>query len=352
MVRLATLIAVTLVACTSDRGPRGITDAATDGGRADALTDGRMDDGGPSPDARILPDGSSDARVDARRDGGPDATTDAAGCTDECFDDDGCCTASCDAITDSDCLDDVTGWGTIFLGAYVYPTTTVSTASASFIGRTAATSSCTVTNDGVCVLYECPTTGPAPTVRYESAGRVTISGGTGAPIVMNPNPDRTYPPASFTEATPRWSSGAAITITASGASVPAFTLRGTFPSELTPLSPTPMMTPTGLRISATRSAGLRFTWTGERSGEAVAGLSQVVGTTSRSISCRFPAAGRSGTMSAALMSRLSPTGSDGTPATTVSLTYGGAPFETLAGDTLVRLWMNGSVGMSAQVDLR
>jgi hypothetical protein len=145
---------------------------------------------------------------------------------------------------------------------------------------------------------------------WASAGTLTITGGQ-APVVLAPVVDSltdgglafTYDVS--TVATPI-SPGDSLTITATGATVPAFSVDLVVPQPVTLTSPDPAgaMSASGWTIS--RSRDLPFAWTGGSTGNVRFWVGQSVGATSTIIDCEAPASSGSGVIPAAALGYLTP----------------------------------------------
>ena len=88
---------------------------------------------------------------------------------------------------------------------------------ANFTTASSQTEGCTVTTSNGCALYDCQTTGTSQGV---SAGTLTLSGGSiGAPIPVTPDSTEAY---QYETSGLLFSPGQTLTVSASGATVPAF----------------------------------------------------------------------------------------------------------------------------------
>ena len=171
-------------------------------------------------------------------------------------------------------------------------------------------STCDIQDDGLCRITDCTSSGTTtPSYETVSAGVLQLSGGN-QPLTLTPDASGTY--AAVTGQERLWSSGATLTVTASGADVPAFqeTLYGAAPVTLT----SPVLPPAGTQGVISTSTPLTVTWSGGVAGTVLVMLSRTIqGSTTRSVtvSCTYPAADGSGTVPASAMGAL-PIGSDGT----------------------------------------
>jgi hypothetical protein len=178
-------------------------------------------------------------------------------------------------------------------------------ASAAFVRAypTASTGgACTSTTSGDCILYRCPiasSTGDAGAASTgASAGAIVVSGGASA-VRLVPS-GGSY--AAVTAQTKLWNGGEALTITADGAEVPAFTLRATAPSFVTVT--TPVFPAAGGSVVVARSRAFAVSWTGGSAGSVSANVGAATATTSTSITCTFPASSGAGSVPASLLAEL------------------------------------------------
>ena len=123
---------------------------------------------------------------------------------------------------------------------------------------------CNYRVDGACAVANCtlppgtiPGADAGTTTRAPSAGVITISGGTMAPITLTPDPLGHY--ANATTMFQRWHDGDRVSIAAAGGDVPAFATELIFPPQVTIDQPTP---PFGAIIAIDRATGLDIRWTG------------------------------------------------------------------------------------------
>jgi hypothetical protein len=149
-----------------------------------------------------------------------------------------------------------------------------------------------------------------------SAGTLTVTGGSG-PITLSPSsnlPGYTgysyaslYPPNG-----PTIVGGAALSIMATGATAPAFTVGITMPGDIVVTQPRPPAIDSGLpffgKLSApiVRSGDLAVAWTGGASGNVVVNLGQVTAATTSSVVCTFQESAGGGTIPAAALSNFAP----------------------------------------------
>jgi hypothetical protein len=117
---------------------------------------------------------------------------------------------------------------------------------------------CTEQTSGSCVVRRCPSSGgdAGTTASGASAGAITFTGGTGAPITIMPGANGIY--AANTMMSARWRAGDAVTVRAAGAAVPAFEAMVTFPASITVMEPA--VSPVGM-VRVPRSAPLTTRWT-------------------------------------------------------------------------------------------
>jgi hypothetical protein len=117
--------------------------------------------------------------------------------------------------------------------------TYLGTVSASFYATApkSSTSSCTTTTDGSCQVEVCETMAPPPPPGDASAGTLKVSG-TSLPVSLPPNADGSYSPfQTSSTGGPFIKPTGTITVSASGAAVPAFTGSVSFSGPLTLTSP-------------------------------------------------------------------------------------------------------------------
>jgi hypothetical protein len=166
-----------------------------------------------------------------------------------------------------------------------------------------------VAKEGLCLVA-----GPAASIALEdleppiSAGVVTLGGGS-SPIVLTKSEE---PATGSTPATVRYShsgpeifpAGTTLTLTATGAAAPAFSLPITIPTPLSvtlPVAPSSPDTP----LKVARSSGLPVAWTAGSSANTVTVfLSHGADGSWPSLTCDFPESAGSGVVPASLLSHL------------------------------------------------
>lgn len=134
-------------------------------------------------------------------------------------------------------------------------------AGASFYTTAQGNGGCTVTSSGACAYYACPT----PTqMNGVSAGTITVTGPwLGTPVTMTPGGGTNV--YQYTSSSPGFSAGQTLTVTASGATVPAFGPEAVVAPQLTQLTSPAVATDGGTTIIPT-GADLPITWNGGQPG--------------------------------------------------------------------------------------
>ncbi|HTL35583.1 MAG TPA: hypothetical protein VL326_20785 [Kofleriaceae bacterium] len=182
-------------------------------------------------------------------------------------------------------------------------------ASASFTMNTNV-NACTDTMVAGCDVYVCQAPGPTT---YVSGGTVTITGLTQA-VTMMPASDKMYAPVSSQQAL--YTGGETITVNATGADAPAFTLSLTAPARASITAPAK---PSSGGLTIDRAHDFAVSWTGG-GGKVYLYISGPSGTNS-TISCGFDASAGTGTIpAAALMMVPAGTGSFNTSSLSVKST--------------------------------
>ena len=158
---------------------------------------------------------------------------------------------------------------------------------------------CTVTAAGACAYYACPSLMEEMGVR---AGTLEVSGVWPTPTMVEPScysnfyPDEGFSPGAFAE-------GQTLTVSASGATVPAFGPQSIVAPGLALLT-TPAISPDAGATSISTSADLPIAWTGGQAGDTmlleIAGLDSSASTYSY-MSCSWDAAAGQGTIPAAVL---------------------------------------------------
>jgi hypothetical protein len=171
-----------------------------------------------------------------------------------------------------------------------------------FVGFLQGASNCAQRTEGPCTVKVCQAdAGTAPVA--VSAGDVTASGGTGAPIVAHASSSASYS-AGLPMPASRWHAGDMVTISAAGDTVPAFSVMLPFPSALamtTPAAPGNSFPPFD------HTMDLAFTWsptTGSNDAHIV--IQQSRPDAGVTVACRFDRSAGTGTVPAAAMSDLQP----------------------------------------------
>jgi hypothetical protein len=161
---------------------------------------------------------------------------------------------------------------------------------------------CTYATSGSCVLSTCGLVKP-PDGGYGgfvSAGTLTLTGGAKT-VTITPNPDGTYPPWSDTTAM-LFTGGETLTLSASGATVSAFSTSLTAPAQI--LVSTPALPAPGSKLAVARSADFPMSWIGGGTGNAQAILSAITSTNRGDIVCTVPASKGALTIPASLLMQL------------------------------------------------
>ncbi len=174
-----------------------------------------------------------------------------------------------------------------------------------------------------CVIDVCPNEIVSAFVARRTAGAITIAGGTGTNLVLQPDTASVYAP--LMQAATRWRSGDMLTVSAAGSSdVSMFAqmiLAPVADAFTTPTAPA-----AGARFVLDRGVGFTVTWP-ETSGsdDVVAWITQVRASDTVSVECRVPPFGGSMVVSPSVLTALSAT-TGGMPATTVRIgTRAGSP---------------------------
>ncbi|MBK6696043.1 MAG: hypothetical protein IPG50_28110 [Myxococcales bacterium] len=143
-------------------------------------------------------------------------------------------------------------------------------------------------------LVETIGSGDEPTETALSAGTVRITGGSKA-INIVPASDKTYEPVSG--ATPLWSGGETLEVSAQGQDVPAFATSLVAPSKLTVTAPA--LPAAAGSLAVTRSAPFTATWAGVSTGSVVLYFEAATGSNAFTATCTFPAADTTASVPAA-----------------------------------------------------
>jgi len=150
---------------------------------------------------------------------------------------------------------------------------------------------CTITRVGACEIRLCPAVG----VNADS-GVITVGGGAQPATLSYAGGNYSF--ASF--AGLNWPVGGAIPVSATGATVPAWSVTLHMPDTAT------MTAPPASTTTVSRGSDLAFAWTGGT--QLVAVVVASFDNTAPAITCRFPAGAGSGTVPASVLAVL-PTGS-------------------------------------------
>lgn len=162
---------------------------------------------------------------------------------------------------------------------------------------------CTKREAGSCKLIECALTKDPSfkfaNAKYPSAGTMTIKRSTGPELMVTPMPPGNDYITSTSGVAPG-ADGETVTISATGADVPAF-------SETLPLTPMIVLTsPTGKTATASGGSDFRLSWTGGKGDRvAVTGSSSTVDATNVvELSCSFDADSGTGVIPSTLLSKI------------------------------------------------
>ncbi len=196
--------------------------------------------------------------------------------------------------------------GGVYLTSYDYTVASTPvvgmTASAAFSGTySTAPGPCTVAPAGdACTITQCTagSGGDAGAPVAVSAGAITITGGT-TPVNLTPNGSG-YD--AVNGKTTLWNGGEELHAVAAGADVPAFDVKLTAPSYVTITAP--VFPSQGGSVAIVRSQGLNVAWTGGAAGDVRVTVYGGSAQQTVTVTCNFPAAGGSGTLSASLLGNL------------------------------------------------
>lgn len=134
-----------------------------------------------------------------------------------------------------------------------------------------------------------------------SAGSITIAGGSGPAITLEPDAMNHY--SDNTQQMARWNGGDVITVSAAGGRVPPFQTMVTFPSRITVTSP--MMPAVNTRLTIMRT-GFTTQWMSTGAGTVRVLISQGNSNGGTLIDCSYPFGDGMGTVPAAALSNLTP----------------------------------------------
>jgi hypothetical protein len=198
---------------------------------------------------------------------------------------------------------------------YVYndADASASNVSAAFwVGSPVSDPVCSTVTIGECVVSRCPeeqpgdcasgsSCGPQPA----SAGVISLTGGS-VPVSITPT-DATYSSYIGNDST-LWTGGQTLTISAAGATVPAFSVNLAAPSQAIIQSPTPTVSGISATLAVQVANDLPLVWTGNV-GTLVIGFNQTPSpepSSTTSVTCRFPASAGRATVPAGALSTLKP----------------------------------------------
>lgn len=150
--------------------------------------------------------------------------------------------------------------GTYTLGANTVTSATAGASFASVSGATTPTCSAPLTFGPCLVIGGCTGTVMIGTSTAASAGQVTITGGTPT-VMIAPNASNQY--AGFSQSSPLWTTATTLTVSAAGATVPAFSTMLTAPAQPDFTTPT---FPASTSLTIDRSTDFHVAWTGGNGG--------------------------------------------------------------------------------------
>lgn len=177
-------------------------------------------------------------------------------------------------------------------------------------GNSGSEASCKVSTEGACQVTTCTmgtsdagvSDAAAAGPTSESAGIVTLSGGKLASAVkLTPGAQNAYAPANGTSAA--FAAGDSVKVSAEGATVPAFEATAVAPGDITVTAPVFA----SFQTSFSKSKDLALSWTGGAAGNVNVALS-TYGAKLVSVLCTFPANAGAGTVPAAALTDLDPSG--------------------------------------------
>lgn len=171
--------------------------------------------------------------------------------------------------------------------------------SAEFMQGFTAPAPCTESPQGGVVIRRCPVGAPSD-LSPRSAGTLSITGGL-APVSLVPNAQSVYPLATGLQSL--WNGGQMLTVSASGAVVPAFTTTLQAPGAVRVSAPVLPAAPA--RLTVPRNAPLMFSWTGGTSTVQIT-LIQTSATTSTALAGSFAASAGSAVLAPAALAQLTP----------------------------------------------
>jgi hypothetical protein len=173
-------------------------------------------------------------------------------------------------------------------------------AAAAFYPHFASLSSwCARSRDGACTVYTCPATGTPDGGASESAGAITVSGG--STLVSLAPSGGVYAPVTVRSQS-LWQGGELLTVTAQGARVPSFAIDVVAPSYVTVTSPS--WAAAGAPMLVDRALPFAATWTGGGAGSVYLVVTATTATTTTSVVCIFPATDGAGAIPTADLAAL------------------------------------------------
>lgn len=195
-----------------------------------------------------------------------------------------------------------------------------------------APSQYTIEHLGPCQLFSRIVPTPtAPARQADSAGVLTLQGSAGAQVILQPAASGKYPSADFTPTT-----GDTVTLGASGATIPAFTLSLTLP---TPVQITSPPAAPGMPLTLDRSVDLAITHNVNATGFFFFQVQQGATSTAPFVSlyCAFPATDATSTVPVGALARLN---TDAAGATSTAFFGFSSGVSTHAGASSVGLSVN------------
>ncbi|OGQ77307.1 MAG: hypothetical protein A2289_00095 [Deltaproteobacteria bacterium RIFOXYA12_FULL_58_15] len=192
------------------------------------------------------------------------------------------------------------GQGVIYAmsGTFQYVATFhTSSLQVSFGPRRASDPNCSVVDAGACSKTTCVSGGARP-----SAGAIAVTGGLQTPVA-SPDSNGIYTVSGLASSQSLFSTGTSLSVTATGADVPAFTESVVTPVSITVSSPT---FTTGA-ITVDTSADLSVAWSGATAGEVLLVAGGTISASSSTVVmyCRYDAVDGSGTVPASILSGFS-----------------------------------------------
>lgn len=165
---------------------------------------------------------------------------------------------------------------------------------ASFFPTTQGNGGCTGTTTGACTYYSCSNSMQQNGV---SAGTLTVSGPwLTTPVMISPTSGTND--YQYMSSSPGYTAGQTLTVTASGAQVPAFGPESVVAPQLTQLT-SPAMAPDGGTLTIPTTSDLPITWSGGQPGATL--LIEAVGTAQDYTYCSFNGSDGQGVIPAAAL---------------------------------------------------